>query len=91
MPGTLRAECPQPATMLKPLVGVSPHTSELWTAWDARGMALTVTYTDGTITDYDEKNWWEVTDGGLLKIGARTGIPDLYVSPGGWSTIQVER
>lgn len=54
-------------------------------------MAFTVTYTDGNVTEYDDRTWWDVTDGGLLRIGVRKGIPDLLVSPGGWSTISLDR
>lgn len=55
------------------------------------GMAITVTYTDGQVTEYDDKTWWEVTDAGLLRIGSRKGVPDLLVSPSGWSSIDLNR
>ncbi len=49
-------------------------------------MAIRVTYADGHVTDYDDRTFWEI-EHGVLKLGARTGKWDLYVSPAAWQTV----
>ena len=33
-------------------------------------MAIKVTYSDGRVVPYDNRTWWQVTDGGVLNLGA---------------------
>jgi len=49
-------------------------------------MAIRVTYTDGHVTDYDDRMHWGI-EHGVLKIGARAGIWDIYISPSAWADI----
>lgn len=52
-------------------------------------MAFTVTYSDGTITSYDDKTKW-VVEGGVLKMGATEDNWTFLVSPSHWSTIETD-
>ncbi|MDQ1201093.1 hypothetical protein [Rhodococcus sp. SORGH_AS_0303] len=54
-------------------------------------MAINVTFTDGRYTEYDDRTWWDVTDGGVLRIGGQQGVPDVLISPSAWSTIDIAR
>jgi hypothetical protein len=49
-------------------------------------MAIRVTYTDGHVTDYDDRMHWEI-EHGVLKLGTREGRWDLYISPSAWDNI----
>ncbi|MCX8556028.1 hypothetical protein OS121_13135 [Mycolicibacterium mucogenicum] len=52
-------------------------------------MAFTVTYADGTVTNYDDKSHWTI-EGGVLKIGAAKDKWTFLVSPSHWSTIETD-
>ena len=52
----------------------------------AGSRAIRVTYTDGHVTDYDDRMHWEIEHGDL-KLGTRAGRWDLYISPSAWDNI----
>lgn len=52
-------------------------------------MAFTVTYSDGTQTEYDDKTKWTIEDG-VLMMGAKAGAWTFLVSPSHWSTIETD-
>jgi hypothetical protein len=51
-------------------------------------MAFKLTYTDGQSDDYDDETKWEV-EGGVLKMGKKSGDWTVLVSPAHWATVEL--
>ncbi|MFE5789089.1 hypothetical protein [Rhodococcus erythropolis] len=53
-------------------------------------MSMRITFTNDHETTYPGENYWEVTDGGVLKIGTTKGKWDVIFAPHAWKYLDTD-